>query len=94
MDEAEEEIERLEHAKKKLQREVDEQIEANEQLHSQLSALRNEMRWALAFCCRLAAFLCHIKSCHFILCSVRRKRKSPPLIKDGDVNNMDDLGSD
>lgn len=44
MDEAEEEIERLEHAKKKLQRDVDEQIEANEQLHGQLSALRNEMR--------------------------------------------------
>lgn len=44
MDEAEEEIERLEHAKKKLQRELDEQIEANEQLHGQLSSLRNEMR--------------------------------------------------
>lgn len=44
MDEAEEEIERLEHSKKKLQREVDEQLEANEQLHMQLSALRNEMR--------------------------------------------------
>lgn len=44
MDEAEEEIERLEHAKKKLQRELDEQMEANEQLHSQLSAVRNEMR--------------------------------------------------
>lgn len=50
MDEAEEEIERLEHAKKKLQRDVDEQIEANEQLHGQLSALRNEMRWPLNFC--------------------------------------------
>ncbi|KAM6925771.1 cingulin-like protein 1 isoform 1-T4 [Lycodopsis pacificus] len=44
MDEAEEEIERLEHGKKKLQREMDEQIEANEQLNGQLSALRNEMR--------------------------------------------------
>ncbi|XP_068170355.1 cingulin-like protein 1 [Antennarius striatus] len=44
MDEAEEEIERLEHVKKKLQRELDEQIEANEQLHGQLSALRNDMR--------------------------------------------------
>lgn len=44
MDEAEEEIERLENAKKKLQRELDEQIEANEQIHSQLSALRSEMR--------------------------------------------------
>ncbi|KAM4573268.1 cingulin-like protein 1 [Odontesthes bonariensis] len=44
MDEAEGEIERLEHAKKKLQRELDEQMEANEQLHGQLSALRNEMR--------------------------------------------------
>uniref|UniRef100_A0A667XAY4 Myosin tail domain-containing protein n=1 Tax=Myripristis murdjan TaxID=586833 RepID=A0A667XAY4_9TELE len=44
MDEAEEEIERLEHAKKKLQRDLDEQIEANEQLHGQVSALRSEMR--------------------------------------------------
>ncbi|KAK5867232.1 hypothetical protein PBY51_011743 [Eleginops maclovinus] len=44
MDEAEEEIERLEHSKKKLQREVDEHIEANEQLHGQLSLMRNEMR--------------------------------------------------
>uniref|UniRef100_A0A8C7YW09 Myosin tail domain-containing protein n=1 Tax=Oryzias sinensis TaxID=183150 RepID=A0A8C7YW09_9TELE len=44
MDEADEEIERLEHAKKKLQRDLDEQIEANEQLHGQLSALRNERR--------------------------------------------------
>ncbi|XP_051238396.1 cingulin-like protein 1 isoform X2 [Dicentrarchus labrax] len=69
MDEAEEEIERLEHAKKKLQRELDEQIEANEQLHGQLSSLRNEMR---------------------------RKKKSPPLIKvvEDDVNNLDDFGSD
>lgn len=44
MDEAEEEIERLEHTKKKLQRELDEQLEANEQLHGQLSALRSEIR--------------------------------------------------
>ncbi|XP_075998715.1 cingulin-like protein 1 isoform X2 [Genypterus blacodes] len=44
MDEAEEEIERLEHAKKKLQRDLDEQMEANEQLHGQFSALHNEMR--------------------------------------------------
>lgn len=44
MDEAEEEIERLEHAKKKLQRDLDEQIEANEQLQGHLSSLRNEMR--------------------------------------------------
>ncbi|KAM8752091.1 cingulin-like protein 1 isoform 1-T1 [Acanthopagrus schlegelii] len=66
MDEAEEEIERLEHTKKKLQRELDEQIEANEQLHGQLSTLRNEMR---------------------------RRKKSPPLIRD-DVNEVDDFGSD
>ncbi|XP_047189428.1 cingulin-like protein 1 isoform X2 [Scophthalmus maximus] len=69
MDEAEEEIERLEHSKKKLQRELDEQIEANEQLHGQLGTLRNEMR---------------------------RKKKSPPVIKvvEDDVNDVDDFGSD
>ncbi|XP_031442823.1 cingulin-like protein 1 isoform X2 [Clupea harengus] len=44
MDEAEEEIDRLEHGKKKLQRDLDEQQEANEQLQSQLKTLRSEMR--------------------------------------------------
>ncbi|XP_030630763.1 cingulin-like protein 1 [Chanos chanos] len=44
LDEAEEEIERLEHSKKKLQRELDEQQESNDQLQSQLSALRTDMR--------------------------------------------------
>uniref|UniRef100_A0A3Q4GUR4 Cingulin-like 1 n=1 Tax=Neolamprologus brichardi TaxID=32507 RepID=A0A3Q4GUR4_NEOBR len=44
MDEAEEEIDRLEHSKKKLQRDFDEQQEANEQLQSQLKALRSELR--------------------------------------------------
>ena len=46
MDEAEEEIDRLEHGKKKLQRDLDEQLEATEQLQSQLKALRSEMRSA------------------------------------------------
>lgn len=44
MDEAEEEIDRVEHSKKKLQRDLDEQQEANEQLQSQLKTLRNEIR--------------------------------------------------
>ncbi|XP_072527249.1 cingulin-like protein 1 isoform X2 [Salminus brasiliensis] len=44
MDEAEEEIDRLEHGKKKLQRDLEEQQEANEQLQNQLKALRSEMR--------------------------------------------------
>ncbi|XP_062859105.1 cingulin-like protein 1 isoform X1 [Trichomycterus rosablanca] len=44
LDEAEEEIERLENSKKKLQRELDEQQESNEELHSQLSVLRTELR--------------------------------------------------
>ncbi|XP_037602633.1 cingulin-like protein 1 [Sebastes umbrosus] len=44
MDEAEEEIDRQEHSKKKVQRDLDEQQEANEQLQSQLKALRNEIR--------------------------------------------------
>lgn len=47
MDEAEEEIDRLEHSKKKLQRDLDEQQEANEQLQSQLKALKNEIRSAI-----------------------------------------------
>ncbi|XP_076011482.1 cingulin-like protein 1 [Genypterus blacodes] len=44
MDEAEEEIDRLEHGKKKLQRDLDDQQEANDQLQSQVKALRSEMR--------------------------------------------------
>ncbi|TRY97198.1 hypothetical protein DNTS_000486 [Danionella cerebrum] len=44
MDEAEEEIDRLEHSKKKLQRDLEEQHEANEQLQSQLKTLRTEIR--------------------------------------------------
>ncbi|XP_066523192.1 cingulin-like protein 1 isoform X2 [Hoplias malabaricus] len=44
LDEAEEEIEKLEHSKKKLQRELDEQQETNEQLQSQLTALQSELR--------------------------------------------------
>ncbi|KAF5906563.1 cingulin-like protein 1, partial [Clarias magur] len=43
MDEAEEEIDRLEHSKKKLQRDLEEQQEANEQLQNQLKALRSEI---------------------------------------------------
>ncbi|XP_060714781.1 cingulin-like protein 1 [Tachysurus vachellii] len=44
MDEAEEEIDRLEHSKKKLQRDLEEQQEVNEQLQNQLKALRSEIR--------------------------------------------------
>lgn len=44
MDEAEEEIERLEHAKKKLQRELEEQLEANEHLHGQIDTMRKDPR--------------------------------------------------
>ncbi|XP_058264700.1 cingulin-like protein 1 isoform X2 [Hemibagrus wyckioides] len=44
LDEAEEEIERLESSKKKLQRELDDQQEINEQLHSQISALKTDLR--------------------------------------------------
>nr|XP_046199049.1 cingulin-like protein 1 isoform X2 [Oncorhynchus gorbuscha] len=43
MDGAEEEIERLENSKRKLQRDLDEQIETNDQILSQLNALRSEM---------------------------------------------------
>ncbi|XP_051547841.1 cingulin-like protein 1 isoform X2 [Myxocyprinus asiaticus] len=44
LDEAEEEIERLENSRKKLQRDVEEQQEVNDQLQTQLSALRCEIR--------------------------------------------------
>ncbi|KAJ8340463.1 hypothetical protein SKAU_G00350960 [Synaphobranchus kaupii] len=44
MDEAEEEIERLEHGKKKLQRDLEEQVETNDRVQGQLKALRSELR--------------------------------------------------
>ncbi|KAM5291676.1 cingulin-like protein 1 [Ctenodactylus gundi] len=44
VEEAEEEIDRLESAKKKLQRELEEQMDANEQLQGQLSSLRKGLR--------------------------------------------------
>uniref|UniRef100_A0A4W5P801 Myosin tail domain-containing protein n=2 Tax=Hucho hucho TaxID=62062 RepID=A0A4W5P801_9TELE len=44
MDGAEQEIERLENSKRKLQRDLDEQVETNDQVLSQLNTLRSEMR--------------------------------------------------
>ncbi|XP_057185820.1 cingulin-like protein 1 isoform X2 [Triplophysa rosa] len=44
LDEAEEEIQRLENSKRKLQRDSDEQQETNEQLQTQLAALRMDIR--------------------------------------------------
>ncbi|XP_065703250.1 cingulin-like protein 1 isoform X1 [Patagioenas fasciata] len=44
VEEAEEEIDRLESAKKKLQRELEEQLDMNEQLQGQLNAAKKELR--------------------------------------------------
>ncbi|KAL2093405.1 hypothetical protein ACEWY4_010717 [Coilia grayii] len=44
LDEAEGEIERLEGSKRKIQRELDEQLEANQQLHTHITELRTDMR--------------------------------------------------
>ncbi|XP_051716027.1 cingulin-like protein 1 [Ctenopharyngodon idella] len=44
LDEAEEEMERLENSKKKLQRDLEEQQELNEQLHTELCGLRRNNR--------------------------------------------------
>lgn len=44
VEEAEEEIDRLESAKKKLQRELEEQVDMNEQLQGQLNAAKKELR--------------------------------------------------
>ncbi|XP_032846224.1 cingulin-like protein 1 isoform X1 [Tyto alba] len=44
VEEAEEEIDRLESAKKKLQRELEEQLDMNEQLQGQLSSAKKELR--------------------------------------------------
>lgn len=48
VEEAEEEIDRLESAKKKLQRELEEQMDVNEQLQGQLNSMKKNFRWASA----------------------------------------------
>ncbi|XP_051896522.1 cingulin-like protein 1 [Pristis pectinata] len=44
VDEAEEEIDRLENAKRKVQRELEEQVEANEELQRQMNSLKKDLR--------------------------------------------------
>ncbi|XP_062998914.1 cingulin-like protein 1 isoform X2 [Elgaria multicarinata webbii] len=44
VEEAEEEIDRLESAKKKLQRDLEEQVDLNDQLQGQLNAIKQELR--------------------------------------------------
>lgn len=46
VEEAEEEIDRLESSKKKLQRELEDQMDLNEQLQGQLHAMKKDLRWA------------------------------------------------
>lgn len=46
VEEAEEEIDRLESSKKKLQRELEEQMDVNEQLQGQLNSMKKDLRWA------------------------------------------------
>ena len=48
VEEAEEEIDRLESSKKKLQRELEEQMDVNEQLQGQLNSMKKDLRWARA----------------------------------------------
>lgn len=44
VEEAEEEIDRLESSKKKLQRELEDQMDLNEQLQGQLHAMKKDLR--------------------------------------------------
>lgn len=46
VEEAEEEIDRLESSKKKLQRELEEQLDVNEHLQGQLNSMKKDLRWA------------------------------------------------
>lgn len=48
VEEAEEEIDRLESSKKKLQRELEEQMDVNEHLQGQLNSMKKDLRWASA----------------------------------------------
>lgn len=44
VDEAEEEIDRLENGKRKIQRELEEQVEANEEIQGQMNSLKKDLR--------------------------------------------------
>lgn len=50
VDEAEEEIERLDGLRKKAQRELEEQHEVNEQLQNRIKALEKDSWYGLLFC--------------------------------------------
>lgn len=50
VDEAEEEIERLDGLRKKAQRELEEQHEVNEQLQARIKALEKDSWYMLLFC--------------------------------------------
>lgn len=50
VDEAEEEIERLDSLRKKAQRELEEQHEVNEQLQARIKALEKDSWYGLLFC--------------------------------------------
>lgn len=45
VEEAEEEIDRLENSKKKLQRDLEDQVDLNSQLQGQLATIRQDLRW-------------------------------------------------
>lgn len=95
MDEAEEEIDRLEHGKKKLQRELDEQQEANEQLQNQLKGLQKEIRWVTKTReeSRMKDRLC--QSSNVVSVRPRRKSTSAPLLNTlHDDEDDDDISTD
>lgn len=97
MDEAEEEIDRLEHSKKKLQRDLDEQQEANEQLQGQLKALKTEIRSAIHTRSRETPIVMSGSSIRTSVVSSRRKSSSAPLLNtlhDDDDDDDDDISTD
>lgn len=93
MDEAEEEIDRLEHSKKKLQRDLDEQQETNEQLQSQLKALRSEMRWTHAAFLTNNTYTISVSWFQYNSVLCRRKSTSAPLLNHIDDDD-DDVSTD
>ncbi|ELR49150.1 Cingulin-like protein 1, partial [Bos mutus] len=78
VEEAEEEIDRLESSKKKLQRELEEQMDVNEQLQGQLNSMKKDLRWARPETCPLLFY---------------RLKKLPSKVLD-DVDDDDDLSTD
>ncbi|XP_062819481.1 cingulin-like protein 1 isoform X2 [Anolis carolinensis] len=90
VEEAEEEIDRLESSKKKLQRDLEEQVDLNDQLQGQLSAIKQELRWERRNLRRHSGFSAMVQ---LLQDQELRKKTSSKMLSDLDDED-DDFSTD